>query len=134
MSLMSLLSLSLGGGTGGVWVKERALGHVGQDSNRPRVLCGHLRGRVVAFAVWRLLRRVQGIWKAGGRQDMGAGGVCSNVFGDVILSCREPLPADGPPQQTSGGRCTGGDGGGGSPTAGGPGAETSGTSVTYQGF
>ena len=108
--------------------QRECFGHVGQGSNRPRLLCGDLRCPVVASAVWCLVRAVQGTWKAGERQDMGAGDVCSNVFGDVFLSCRECLPAGGPKY---GGE---GDRGGGSPTAGRPGAETSGTSVTYQVF
>ena len=69
---------------------------VGHDSNTPWALGGHLPWRVVVVAVWSLLSKVQGKEKASGRHDVGAGTFCSNLFGDVILSCRKCLSASGP--------------------------------------
>ena len=80
----------LGWWDGGVGQRD-GFGHVGQDSNGPRLLCGDLRCPAVASAVWCLLRAVQGTWKAGGRQDMGGRRFLQQCFRGFVFILQKML-------------------------------------------
>ena len=75
------------------------LWRVGLDSKTPGLLGAHLPRRVVALAVWSLLRKVRGSEEDKGGQECGTTWALTAfalaVFGDLNLSYRACLPAGG---------------------------------------